>query len=1332
MAEISNRFRVKKGLEVQGDTQLTGNLALAGGNVSVTGNTTLTGNLDVSGPITTPNLAATENSTKVANTAYVQTAIANLIASSPAALDTLNELAAALGDDPNFATTMTNALALKAPLASPALTGTPTGPTAAVATNTTQLATTAYVKSQLYATLASPALSGIPTAPTPGLDTNTTQIATAAFVLAQAASVAPLMNGASAVIGTSYRYARQDHVHQTDSTRAPLASPALTGTPTAPTPAVTDNSTLISTTAYVQNVLASIGWGSKSAPLPGLTTSTIDDNTIPTGMYYLTGTNTGTMPAGDVNGHLLVGREGTGLTAHQLYLDNTTARMFSRAWNTTSWTAWREVAYTDSPAFTGVPTAPTATANTNSTQVATTAYADAIAALKANILNPSFTGTATFAGQVTAQSDVVVSGNISSADFTSFPLVEGGSYVTGSATITGALKIKLPVSYTSSLISFDVDVIEATTDASFKLRISGFAASSNSTWSGATVTQLGGVASRLPNVRFGNDGTTLCVWVGELADVWAYPNVNVSNLHLGDAGLTSAWQAAWALSYVTTYDTVKLGPIAANKTAFINSPTFTGVPAAPTAALGTSTTQLATTAFVIGQAATVTPLINGTAAVGTATKFAREDHVHANDTTKANLSGATFTGPVTVSYVGGVINLNDTSGTGTSGVVLQDAGAKTWGLYTLNAGSNDFAIDRYVSNAFVDAPLRIANATGIVSMPNRVLLSGTSDDGAQALQVGGSIRAANYFIQGQATADSGLLGFSNANGPAVALYGSGTTNAGSMVLKTATVERLRINAAGRILFGAPTDDGSNLLQNAGTFAQAGILYRGGSAALNVGATSAAGIQNFGIGNDSYINTVRFSADNLGAGINIGSSRGTTVGSQGAIQAGDDLGYIFFAGSDGTAISTAAAIIANATDTFSATQRGTHLDFQTVQSGATARNTRVRITDSGRTLIGTTVDDASSSLQVMSQATGYGLAVIRNGTSGQYIGIGAAPAGQTDNYFVAYSVPSNAKSLFFDSTTDASNTAPTAGTVGINMRILGSTKLWINQAGRVGVGAGVVDNTVDQLQVGGSGNFTGGVKVTQGGGAVTINDPTGASHTNVYFQDTNVTSWGLRGDWVNNKFEINRYNSSGVFQDSPLSIDYASGVATFLVSPVAPTPSQLDNSTKLATTAFVRQAQGNAAGMLAFNTSQTLTVGQLGYNIQYFGPSGGIYTLPSAATIPAGYEFTIYNHGSGTLTVKVSGGSDFLYYGSGSTNTTVVLQKGDNLVLAGRSSTEVDIIGGTGSLQYVQGPLLVSPAMSGTPTAPTAATGDISTTVATTAFAQTVADASAIVYSIVFG
>jgi len=82
------------------------------------------------GSPTTTTQSASDNSTKVATTAYADAAIAALVDSSPAALNTLNELAAALGDDANYATTTTTAIGTKMPLAGGAFTG-------AVTTNST-------------------------------------------------------------------------------------------------------------------------------------------------------------------------------------------------------------------------------------------------------------------------------------------------------------------------------------------------------------------------------------------------------------------------------------------------------------------------------------------------------------------------------------------------------------------------------------------------------------------------------------------------------------------------------------------------------------------------------------------------------------------------------------------------------------------------------------------------------------------------------------------------------------------------------------------------------------------------------------------------------------------------------------------------------------------------------------------------------------------------------------------------------------------------------------------------------------------------------------------
>lgn len=105
---------------------------------------------------------AGNNTTAVATTAFVRTEVANLVASAPAALDTLDELAAALGDDANFATTTATSIGLKAPLASPTFTGTPTLPSGTIATtqspgnNTTAVATTAFVTAGIGALTTDP------------------------------------------------------------------------------------------------------------------------------------------------------------------------------------------------------------------------------------------------------------------------------------------------------------------------------------------------------------------------------------------------------------------------------------------------------------------------------------------------------------------------------------------------------------------------------------------------------------------------------------------------------------------------------------------------------------------------------------------------------------------------------------------------------------------------------------------------------------------------------------------------------------------------------------------------------------------------------------------------------------------------------------------------------------------------------------------------------------------------------------------------------------------------------------------------------------------------
>jgi hypothetical protein len=114
--------------------------------------------LDAKAPLASPTLTGTPaaptatagtNTTQIATTAFVSTAVANLINSAPGALDTLDELAAALGDDASFATTVTNSIATKLPLAGGTITNSSGTTSNSIYFNTAQTFTGPYLRGQV-------------------------------------------------------------------------------------------------------------------------------------------------------------------------------------------------------------------------------------------------------------------------------------------------------------------------------------------------------------------------------------------------------------------------------------------------------------------------------------------------------------------------------------------------------------------------------------------------------------------------------------------------------------------------------------------------------------------------------------------------------------------------------------------------------------------------------------------------------------------------------------------------------------------------------------------------------------------------------------------------------------------------------------------------------------------------------------------------------------------------------------------------------------------------------------------------------------------------------
>lgn len=190
---------------------------------------------------------------------------------------------------------------------------------------------------------------------------------------------------------------------------------------------------------------------------------------------------------------------------------------------------------------------------------------------------------------------------------------------------------------------------------------------------------------------------------------------------------------------------------------FANSPTLTGVPLAPTAAANTNNTQIATTAFVIGQAALTAPIMNGTQTLGTSLRYAREDHIHPSDNSRSPVAGSTSittVGTITTGTWNASV-LNPTyGGTGqaslTAGSLL--IGNGTSAVNFLAPGSNGNIL--YVTGgAFASGT---PNSAGIVDLTSAQTVSGEKTFSS-------SVRTTKQVSAGTFSGSSDAINWDNGN-----------------------------------------------------------------------------------------------------------------------------------------------------------------------------------------------------------------------------------------------------------------------------------------------------------------------------------------------------------------------------------------------------------------------------------------------------------------------------------------------------------------------------------------------------------------------------------------
>lgn len=138
-------------------------------------------------------------------------------------------------------------------------------------------------------------------------------------------------------------------------------------------------------------------------------------------------------------------------------------------------------------------------------------------------------------------------------------LPSGASFRTSTSSITGAIKITLPVSWTSTMLRFTVKIYDYGIGKSFTVDIAGYNQAASTQWLNASayITAQPG-QDRDFTVRFGHDGSKCCVYIGETSSVWTFPQVSVIDFEGGFIGGISndTWNDGWDVSFETSFGTI--------------------------------------------------------------------------------------------------------------------------------------------------------------------------------------------------------------------------------------------------------------------------------------------------------------------------------------------------------------------------------------------------------------------------------------------------------------------------------------------------------------------------------------------------------------------------------------------------------------------------------------------------------------------------------------------------------------------------------------------------------------------------------------------------------
>jgi hypothetical protein len=600
---------------------------------------------------------------------------------------------------------------------------------------------------------------------------------------------------------------------------APIMSPSFQGVPTVPS--ITDDNQhdwQIANTAFVQDVVnCKINALLHAHPFVwsfngriGNVCLTIDDVNAalaaPGAIAYAT-----TPPLGDASGRI----------ATTLFVDNSIEDL-------RSWVDQQNFAFDQqlslyaplaSPQFSGIPTAPTAPPATSTGQLATTAYV--MAAVQA-----STSGVVSFNGRTGI------------VDLTSNDITNATGALIASPVFTGTPQAPTAVAGTDTAqlatCAFVLNELGGASIGVMSFNGRGGAV----VLTGADITGAGGAL--LAGPAFSGTPTAPTAASGDASQqlaTTAFVAAAIAALSIGVSSFNSRTGAVT----LTTND------ISAAGGAVLASPIFSGQPTAPTASPGTSTTQLATTAYVMAAIAAATGVSSFNGRGGAVTLTAAD----VSGVGAAMLTGATFTGNVSLSSVGPSFTLNKTVTTNPCQIVSHNSGVTRWtiipGNGTPESGGNvgsDFNITRYSdAGAAIDSPLSINRSNGAAIFSGNV--------------------TASTFIS-QVTATTGTYYFGSGSTKYIAYNGTNFEVTGGDYLIDNHLYVGYAGTTGVVYFGNTGSaymqfDGTVITAAGGTFKAAGNIFAGSSGA--VGSVYFGSAANGSVG----INTASFNCFSNAAG-----------------------------------------------------------------------------------------------------------------------------------------------------------------------------------------------------------------------------------------------------------------------------------------------------------------------------------------------------------------------------------------------------------------------------------------------------------------------------------